>query len=273
MIRVRVLVLHAPGTNRDREAALACQLAGAEPVIVPVSTLAAQPHQLETCQMLVLPGGFSYGDDLGAGKVWSLDLRFRLIEVLTRFHERRRPMLGICNGFQALVKSGFLPGGLGGGLRQPVGNRDDGAAQTATLTRNASTHFECRWVHLRPNNASHCVFTHNLHDLIDCPVAHGEGRFLLADPNDLPALQAAGQVALTYVDAAGESAGGAYPTNPNGSLADIAGVCDPTGTILGLMPHPEDHLWAAQHPLAGRGHQGRFGLALFASGIRYAAQL
>lgn len=264
MTPVRVLVLHAPGTNRDREAALACQLAGGVPVIMPVESLAAEPGHLDGFQMLVLPGGFSYGDDLGAGKVWALDLRFRLSEALARFHDQRKPILGICNGFQALVKTGFLPGASGDRT---------GPAQTATLTRNASARFECRWVHLRPNPSSPCVFTQGLAALIDCPVAHGEGRFVLAETHDLAAVQAAGQVALTYVDAQGQPAHGAYPTNPNGSLADIAGLCDPTGTILGLMPHPEDHLWRAQHPQAARGHVGRFGLALFERGVRYAGQL
>lgn len=270
MTRARVLVLHAPGTNRDREAALACQLAGGVPTIAPVSTLVAQPQRLDEFQMLVLPGGFSYGDDLGAGKVWSLDLRFRLIEALARFHALRKPILGICNGFQALVKSGFLPGGTGSALGQ---NDRPGSSQTATLTHNASSHFECRWVHLRPNPGGPCVFTQGLHELIACPVAHGEGRFILSDMQTLAGLQGAGQVALTYVDALGQPAAGSYPTNPNGSLADIAGVCDPSGTILGLMPHPEDHLWPAQHPHAARGHVGQFGLALFARGVGYAAQL
>ncbi len=235
---------------------------------MPVEFLASAPRRLNEFQMLVLPGGFSYGDDLGAGKVWSLDLRFRFSEALAHFHGQRKPILGICNGFQALVKSGFLPGDA----RDAADDRG-GRAQTATLTRNASARFECRWVHLRPNPASPCVFTQGLTELIDCPVAHGEGRFLLADRQRLHALHATGQVALTYVDALGQPAHGAYPTNPNGSLADIAGVCDPTGTILGLMPHPEDHLWHAQHPQAARGHAERFGLVLFERGVHYAAQL
>lgn len=272
MTRTRVLVLHAPGTNRDREAALACQMAGGVPEIVPVGTLVAQPQRLDEFQMLVLPGGFSYGDDLGAGKVWSLDLRFRLIEVLACFHAQKKPILGICNGFQALVKSGFLPGRTGSVFGLRTGDDLSHLVQSATLTRNTVSHFECRWVHLRPNPASPCVFTHGLEELIACPVAHGEGRFLLADPDHLEGLAVAGQVALTYVDAQGEPADGTYPTNPNGSLADIAGVCDPTGTILGLMPHPEDHLWRMQHPQAARGHEGQFGLVLFENGVRYAEQ-
>lgn len=272
MTRARVLVLHAPGTNRDREAALACQLAGGVPSIVPVESLVAQPQQLDEFQMLVLPGGFSYGDDLGAGKVWALDLRFRLIDALMRFHQRAKPILGICNGFQALVKTGLLPGRVDGASGPLTSDEGTGRVQTATLTRNASMRFECRWVHLRPNANGPCVFTEGLDELIDCPVAHGEGRFVLAAPPQLETLQTAGQVALTYVDVQGQPAAGAYPANPNGSLADIAGVCDPTGTILGLMPHPEDHLWPGQHPQAARRHAGRLGLPLFERGVRYAAQ-
>ena len=198
----------------------------------------------------------------------------RLGDALAHFHAARRPILGICNGFQALVKTGFLPGPLPADA--PAADATElpsHLAQTATLTRNAAGHFECRWVHLQPQPDSVCVFTQGLDELITCPVAHGEGRFELAAAADLPRLRAAGQIALTYVDADGAPAAGAYPLNPNGSLADIAGVCDRTGAILGLMPHPEDHLSPWQHPAAARGAVGQFGLALFANGIRYAAGL
>lgn len=270
----RVLILHAPGTNRDREAALACERAGGQAQIVHINELSAAPGRLGDFQMLVLPGGFSYGDDLGAGKLWALELRYRLGDALAHFHAARRPILGICNGFQALVKTGFLPGPLPADA--PAADATElpsHLAQTATLTRNAAGYFECRWVHLRPQPDSVCVFTQGLDELIYCPIAHGEGRFELAAAADLPRLRAAGQIALTYVDAAGAPAAGAYPLNPNGSLADIAGACDRTGTILGLMPHPEDHLSPWQHPAAARGAVGQFGLALFANGIRYAAGL
>ncbi|MGB3216348.1 MAG: phosphoribosylformylglycinamidine synthase subunit PurQ, partial [Anaerolineae bacterium] len=236
-----------------------------------INELSAAPARLHDFQMLVLPGGFSFGDDLGAGKLWALELRYRLGDALAQFHAARRPILGICNGFQALVKTGFLPGPLteDAPAANATGSPSD-LVQTATLTRNAAGHFECRWVHLRPQPDSVCVFTRGLDDLIFCPVAHGEGRFELAAAADLPRLQAQGQIALTYVDAAGAPAAGAYPLNPNGSLADIAGICDRTGTIFGLMPHPEDHLSPVQHPAASRGLHGRLGLALFANGIRYA---
>ena len=273
-IKPRVLILHAPGTNRDREAALACERAGGQAQIMHINELSAAPARLHDFQMLVLPGGFSFGDDLGAGKLWALELRYRLGDALAHFHAARRPILGICNGFQALVKTGYLPGPLPGDAPpvNPTGSPSD-LAQTATLTRNAAGHFECRWVTLQPQPDSVCIFTAGLTELIACPVAHGEGRFELAAAADLPRLRAAGQIALTYVDAEGAPAAGAYPLNPNGSLADIAGVCDRTGAILGLMPHPEDHLSPLQHPAASRGLHGRLGLALFANGIRYAGEV
>lgn len=272
-VKPAVLILHAPGTNRDREAALACEQAGGRAQIVHINALSDAPWRLAEFQMLVLPGGFSFGDDLGAGKLWALELRYRLGDALAHFHAARRPILGICNGFQALVKTGFLPGPLTEDAPAAAeASSSAGAAQTATLTRNAAGHFECRWVYLQPQRDSVCIFTRGLDELIFCPVAHGEGRFELAQTADLPRLHAQGQVALTYVDAAGAPAAGAYPLNPNGSLADIAGVCDRTGTILGLMPHPEDHLSPWQHPQAARGVRGQYGLALFANGIRVAAQ-
>lgn len=276
MTQPQVLVLHAPGTNRDREAALACEMAGAHAEIVHIASLLAQPQELDEFQMLVLPGGFSYGDDLGGGKIWSLDLRYRLTDALARFHAARRPILGICNGFQVLIKSGLLPGGWHRDASPTIPTIADASlcvGQTATLTRNASARFECRWVYLRPDPASPCVFTRGLHELIHCPVAHGEGRFALNQPDDLARLQAARQVALTYTDADGRDIAGAYPLNPNGSQGDVAGVCDPTGTVFGLMPHPEDHVLAAQHPRAARGQRGMLGLPMFINGVRYAAEL
>jgi len=250
--RCKVLVLHASGTNRDREAAWACELAGGQPEIVHVNQLRAGRRRLSDFGMLVIPGGFSYGDALGAGKVLSLDLRLYLQDEVTAFVAAGRPVIGICNGFQALVKAGILPGST---------------PRPATLTFNASGHFECRWVTLWPDPRSPCVFTRDLRETIDCPVAHGEGRFVSPDATML--LQN-GQVALRYATTEGALAAGAYPANPNGSVGDIAGVCNPAGNVLGLMPHPENHIIPQQHPRWTRGAAGRLGLPLFAAGIRYA---
>ncbi len=254
-MNIRVLVLHATGTNRDHDAAWAIERAGGQPEIVHVNRLRDDPAYLHRFHMLVLPGGFSYGDALGAGRLWAADLRWLFQDALARFIDDGRPVLGICNGFQALVKSGWLPG--------------NGVA--ATLTRNASNRFECRWVWLAPNPDSPCVFIRGVNEPIYCPVAHGEGRFVPANDGALARLQAQGQIALTYVNADGGPAD--YPANPNGSVADIAGVCNAHGNVLGLMPHPEDHLIAEHHPRWTRAMRGNSGLSLFECGIRYAAQL
>jgi phosphoribosylformylglycinamidine synthase subunit PurQ / glutaminase len=250
---VKVLILHASGTNRDREAAWACELAGGQPEIVHVNQLASRQRCMADYGMLVLPGGFSYGDALGAGKLLGLTLRLTFQDDLAAFIASGRPVLGICNGFQALVKAGLLPGG---------GN------QTATLTFNRSARFECRWVTLLPESNSRCIFTQGLSESITCPVAHGEGRFVA---ENLAELERAGHVALRYGGAEGTPAGGEYPANPNGSDADIAGVCNAQGNVLGLMPHPEDHIVSYQHPRWTRGERGRMGLPLFVNGIRYAS--
>lgn len=258
MDKPRVLILHATGTNRDRETAWAVERAGGEPTILHVNALRECPARLHDFQMLILPGGFSYGDALGAGRLWSADLRWLFQEELAHFVDIGKPVLGICNGFQALVKSGWLPGPPEAGIQ-------------ATLTRNASNRFECRWVRLTPNPASPCIFTSHLAERIYCPVAHGEGRFVPRDEATLARLQAENLIALTYT---GRNDGPAeYPDNPNGSIADIAGICNAQGNILGLMPHPEDHVVAEQHPRYSRGESGELGLALFIQGVRYAASL
>lgn len=252
----RVLVLHASGTNRDREAAYACELAGGLPEIVHVNQLLAGERHLLDFAMLVVPGGFSYGDDLGAGTLWALDLRHRLGADVARFVASGRPVLGICNGFQALVKAGLLPG--------------DATERTVTLAPNAVGRFECRWVYLQPDPSSPCLFTQGLDEPVYCPVAHGEGR-LQTSTADLDVLQAKRLVALTYVNPPGTTAAAApaaYPANPNGSAAGIAGICNAAGNVLGLMPHPEDHIFPWQHPRWHRGEAGMSGLRLFANGLR-----
>jgi phosphoribosylformylglycinamidine synthase len=254
----KVLILHAPGTNRDREAAWAIELVGGQPEIVHVNQLHSGARHLRDYQMLVLPGGFAHADALGAGKVLALDLRLRLGTDLEAFIAAGKPVLGICNGFQALVKAGLLPGS---------------AAAKSTLSFNASGHFECRWVTLRSNPASSCVFTGGHDLLLRCPVAHGEGNYIAQDSAALADLEARGQVALRYVLEDGTPARGAYPANPNGSAGDIAGVCNPAGNVFGLMPHPEDHVIAEQHPRWTRGEGGALGLALFESGVQYAREI
>ena len=250
----KVLILHANGTNRDREAALACQIAGGSPEIVHVNQLLAGERHLHDYHMLVIPGGFSYGDDLGAGMVWALGLRHILGEAVENFVQAGRPVLGICNGFQVLVKSGLL------------GDFDN---RKYTLTFNQSGHFECRWVYLQANPNSPCLFTQGIEELIYCPVAHGEGRLAVQDGTVTSMLESQNLIALTYTVPA-EDQPVSYPANPNGSALHIAGLCNSAGNVLGLMPHPEDHIFAWHHPRYHRGQQGLLGLPLFQNGIKNA---
>ncbi len=253
----RVLILHANGTNRDHDAALAVEAAGGQPDIRHINDLREAKTAWMDYQMLVVPGGFSYADALGAGKLMAIDLNSYFASEVQTFVAAGKPVIGICNGFQALVKSGVLPG------------RSD---LQATLTFNQAGHFECRWVRLIPRSQT-CVWTRGLEEGIECPVAHGEGNFVLADPANLGQLTGDDQVALVYAGADGSPALGQYPQNPNGSLGDIAGICNPRGNVLGLMPHPEDHIHSHQHPRWTRGNQGGLGLPLFTNGMLYAQGL
>ncbi len=259
----RALILHADGTNRDHEAAVALELAGARPEIVHLNELRAGRRRWMDYQLLAVPGGFSYADALGAGKLLALDLNAYFADEVRAFVDSGRPVIGICNGFQALVKAGLLPG-------NSSGPHSAAGGPAATLTFNASGRFECRWVTLLPRS-ERCLWTRGLAEPIECPVAHGEGNFVVAEPAVAAGLEAADQVALVY-GGPGGAAGGVYPFNPNGSAADIAGVCNAAGNVLGLMPHPEDHLFEYQHPRWTRGECGGLGRPLFENGVRHAAQ-
>ena len=251
----KVLILHANGTNRDRDAALACELAGGRPEIVHINQLIAGEKRFDDYGMLVVPGGFSYGDDLGAGVLWATDLRHQLGTGLRQFVDSGRPVLGICNGFQVLVKSGLFAA------------EESVEPRPFTLTYNQSGHFECRWVYLENNPASPSIFTKNMSEPIYCPVAHGEGRFATVDQATADYLQANNLIALTY----GRGGSAAYPENPNGSEMGIAAICNQAGNMMGLMPHPENHVFPWQHPRHHRGERGMSGLVLFENGVRYAA--
>jgi phosphoribosylformylglycinamidine synthase I len=238
VIRVKAIVISGPGTNRDGDAALALRLAGADPSIVSASELVEHPDLLHDARLAVVAGGFSYGDALGAGRMLALDLTVGLGDALREFVAAGRPLIGICNGFQVLTRTGLLPGALG---------------------HNTQGRFECRWVELAPQPRSRCVWTMGLDEAVHCPIAHGEGRYVHPDTD---ALAADGQVALRY-----------RGSNPNGSMADIAGVCDTSGMVLGLMPHPENHVVARQHPHHRRGGGGsvHLGLRVFENGVDYAS--
>jgi phosphoribosylformylglycinamidine synthase I len=226
------LVLNAPGTNRDHDVAYALELAGAIATIVTLAELAERPQLLTDAQMLVAAGGFSHADALGAGRMFAVSLQQAAGNGLREFVAAGKPVIGICNGFQTLVRAGLLPGALG---------------------HNAGGGFQCQWVTLQPQR-SHCIWTRDI-QAFDCPIAHGEGRYVHPD---IDQLDRSGQVALRYAH------------NPNGSATSIAGVCDASGVVLGLMPHPENHSVPRQHPQHARGHRGSLGLQLFERGVAHA---
>jgi phosphoribosylformylglycinamidine synthase len=270
-----VLIPVAPGTNRDEELAVAFERAGGVAAREPLARIRNGEVKLADHQVLAVPGGFSYGDALGAGRLLGLDLDRWFGDQLLEARERGMAIIGICNGFQALVRAGLLPGpapqGTSGVDGDPAGGASD--RPSANLTHNANGRFECRWVELLPGTAA-SPWLDGLTEPLRCPIAHGEGRFVTSD---LAAFEEANQVAFRYgtSDEAGTvPADGAYPANPNGSEGDIAGIVDPTGMVLGLMPHPEDHVLDRHTP--GRWvdrPDGRLGqcLPLFSAGLRAVA--
>lgn len=253
--RVPAVVLAAPGTNRDRDVAEALQLAGARATVVQLADLRSDLTAVRRARLVVVAGGFSFADALGSGRLFALELAAAAGDELRRLVDAGRPVLGICNGFQVLVRTGMLPG--------------LGADQPVALGHNRLGRFECRWVTLLPAS-DRCVWTAGLTEAISCPVAHGEGRFT-ADDDTVAKLHANDQVALLYADG-DRPAAGAYPANPNGSVGDIAGICDPSGVVLGLMPHPENHVHPLQHPRWRRGEAAGSGLPLLANGVRHASE-
>ena len=247
MRNVKVCVIRTAGTNCDKETAFAFVKAGAEVELVHINNFIQGGKGLADYHILALPGGFSYGDDIASGKVFANELRCKLSEDLRKFVRDGKLIIGICNGFQILVKSGLLPGIRPNriGRYAPLRSNAD-FEQEASLIINDSGKFEDRWVYLKGQKAQKCVWTKNLPEVIYLPVAHGEGKFIVKDEAVLNRLKKNNQVAFKYCDAKGKQGG--YPANPNGSLEDIAGICDETGRIFGLMPHPERHISVCQHP-------------------------
>ena len=229
---VKVLVLRTAGTNCNEETAFAFAHFGAQVAQVHVNALVCGEVKLKDFHILALPGGFSYGDDIASGRILANELRLKLGDDVRRFIAGGNLVIGICNGFQILVKAGILPG-LGG------------QGQEATLFHNDSAKFEARWTHLLVDHGK-CVWAKGMPARIYLPVAHGEGKFIPRDGQVLKKLKTRGQVVFHYC--APDGGKPSYPDNPNGSIEDIAGICDTTGRVLGLMPHPERHFLFEQHP-------------------------
>ena len=301
MAQVKVMVLRTAGTNCDAETCHAFELAGGRAESVHVNRLIGDPGLLGNYQILSLPGGFSYGDDISAGRILANQLVHHFREEVERFIAGDKLVLGICNGFQVLVKAGLLPGSAredaacSGSQHNPDdqdnlpgGHPSQGSAdaqlsksqgastshqpcrngQQATIAHNDSGRFEDRWVYLQPGT-DRCVFI-NSDQRIYLPIAHGEGKVCFANDEALQCVRGAGQVAFRYVDADGEF--GEYPINPNGSIDHIAGLCDHTGRVLGMMPHPERFVHPTHHPRWTReGTEHADGMTIFTNAVRYFA--
>ena len=261
--KVKVIVLRTAGTNCDAEAAFAFESCGAQVQAVHINQLFDGRARLGDAHILVIPGGFTYGDDIESGRILANELRLRLGEDLCRFIGDGKLMIGICNGFQVMVKAGILPGPL-----DAQENKAHDPAQKVTLINNDSGKFEDRWCHLKTEGKS--VWTEGLGNVVYFPVAHAEGKFIPKDQDVLAKLRDNGQIAFRYCNPTGGKP--VYPENPNGSVDDIAGITDKTGRILGLMPHPERHFLFTQHPfwtrLPRNGPYGQ-GAKIFENGVNY----
>ena len=264
MAQVRVLVLRTAGINCDQESCYAFELTGAHPDRIHVNRLIEKSDLLDDYQILMIPGGFSYGDDIAAGRILANQLTGHLGEQLRRFVECDKLVLGICNGFQVLVKSGLLP--AVDMASEPVHNTVNGVSRQATITHNDCGRFEDRWVYLQPATDK-SVFI-SPHQRIYLPIAHGEGKVCFSENAVLDRVKSSGQVAFRYVDEHGWF--GTYPINPNGSVDHIASLTDPTGRVLGMMPHPERFVHPTHHPhWTRRKIEQPDGLTIFQNAVKY----
>ncbi len=266
MKKIKAIILRTAGTNCDKETAFAFREAGADAELRHVNSLVSRKNALDTYHIMAIPGGFTYGDDVASGKVLANELKCKLREQLADFIDNGKLIIGICNGFQVLVKMGLLPM-IKMSRDYPI---------EATLSLNDSGRFQDRWIYLKnvkgKNKKEKCVWTRDLPGVIHVPIAHAEGKFIPKDDSVLEALKENDQVVFRYTDRSGKASG--YPYNPNGSVEDIAGICDPSGRVLGLMPHPERHISYLQHPNWRRSsledeHMG-IGLKIFENGVKYA---
>jgi phosphoribosylformylglycinamidine synthase subunit PurQ / glutaminase len=259
MSQTKAIVLRAAGINCDMETQYALEMAGAQAERIHINRVIENPAMLNEYQILVVPGGFSYGDDVAAGKILANQLKHHLYEQVRQFIDAGKLVLGICNGFQVLVKAGLLPGPIEG--QSP-------AEPPVTITYNDSGKFEDRWVCLEPVS-NRCVFIEQGRR-IALPIAHGEGKIVFKDDQTRRQINENNYVAFKYVDKDGKEGG--FPVNPNGSTDAIAGLTDATGRVLGLMPHPERFVRITQHPHWTRlkdKHDGD-GTTIFTNAVSYA---
>ncbi|MCD4781076.1 MAG: phosphoribosylformylglycinamidine synthase I [Candidatus Omnitrophica bacterium] len=261
---VKVIVLRTAGTNCDQETAFAFSHFGAQVDLVHINALLRKEIKLEDYHILAVPGGFTYGDDIESGRILANELRFHLSTDLEQFVYDKKLIIGICNGFQVLVKTGILPGKTSEDEKEI----STFPPQTVSLIGNDSGKFEDRWTYLKVDG--HSVWTRDLPSIAYFPVAHAEGKFVLADKKQLQVLGDNGQVAFRYCTVNGRNP--FYPQNPNGSFDHIAGITDPSGRVLGLMPHPERHFLFRHHPSWTRlKKQSSYGdgAKIFANGVWY----
>jgi phosphoribosylformylglycinamidine synthase len=242
MKKGKVLILRTAGTNCDFETQSAFELCGASVERLHVNFLANNKNKILNYDILAFPGGFSYGDDIASGKILANEIKNKFQEQVKKFALSGRPIIGICNGFQVLVKMGILPD-------------PELFEQTSTLSYNDSGKFECRWVYLKTEEKTNCLWTKNLASVISLPVAHGEGKFIPKDNKLLKMLNKNNQIVFRYSTKDGKQAG--YPLCPNGSTENIAGICNKKGNIFGLMPHPERYILSMQHPWR-EGYDGKY---------------
>ncbi len=259
MAKPRALVLRTAGTNCDLETKFAFDLAGAITELAHINWLAASDSPLANVQILALPGGFTYGDDIAAGKILATQLMHSMRKHLQDFIFSGGVIIGICNGFQALVKTGLLPDAR----ILPAADR------SLTLTHNDSGKFEARWIRLRSPHNTVSIFASG-DEALEMPVAHGEGKLVARDPQVIKELIENGQVVYRYASPSGGAP--VYPDDPNGSVDNIAGICDKTGRVLGLMPHPERYIVGYQHPRwtrEKRENREGDGMRLFRRAVEY----
>ncbi|MDR3243875.1 MAG: phosphoribosylformylglycinamidine synthase I [Elusimicrobiota bacterium] len=248
MGKAKVLILRTAGTNCDYETQSAFEECKAVVEKLHINAAIGEKDKILKYDILVFPGGFSYGDDIASGKILANEVKSKLGDILQKFASSKRPIIGICNGFQVLVKMGLLPD-------------NKLFEQISTLSYNDSNKFECRWVYLKTKVSDKdkvkCLWTKNLPDIITLPIAHGEGKFIPKNKKIIDDLKKNHQIVLRYCD---RDAGiPQYPLDPNGSVEQIAGICNPDGNVFGLMPHPERFVFAFQHPLRQSKDFGKYG--------------